>query len=79
MTQGAGTPSPTGIVINSQVQTSGRDAAGNFGEGYDVYFTTGNGHTGKVFVADRAYNVDNVRAAVAAKAATIDAVGSLTF
>lgn len=43
-----------------------------------VYFDTGNGNNGSVFVPASKYTAKHVRAMVAAKAALIDEIGSLT-
>lgn len=52
--------------------------AGVSEQGTYVYFRTGNGHAGSVFVPDNHYNAKNVRQMIAAKAALIDEVGALT-
>lgn len=54
------------------------DAAGNPTVGHVVAFLTGNGGRGTVFVPEDHYNPDTVRTLIAAKAATVDQIGSLT-
>jgi hypothetical protein len=63
----------TGQTEYTQVGATGPPVAG-----VKVYFTTGQGHSGSVFLPAASYNVANVRAAVAAQAEQMDAVGSLS-
>lgn len=46
--------------------------------GVQVYYTTGKGNSGSVFVPYNTYTTDNVRAAVQAAASQMDAVGMLS-
>lgn len=69
---------PTTWVVNSQTPRSKVNGANQVEEGYDVAFTTGQGHTGTVFVPESRYNRDNVRALIAAKAELLDGVGALS-
>lgn len=64
--------------VTSQVRRTRVDDAGEVRDGYDVAFTTGAGHAGVIFVPDRLYTPDRVREAIAAQAALLDSVGSLT-
>lgn len=74
------TPAPTdtwqvvGQAPASKVNPSGTDVQ----EGYDVTFVTGQGHTGTVFVPLSQYRPDRVKELIAARAAMLDQVGSLT-
>lgn len=45
--------------------------------GVQVYFTTGGGNTGSVFIPHAKYNGEHVRAAVAAHAKLIDDIGGI--
>lgn len=64
--------------IDSQVSRTRATATGNVEEGYDIAFTTGEGHHGSVFLPLSRYTVDNVRSAIQAQADLLDAVGRLT-
>lgn len=68
----------TGWHDVSQQETTELDAKGQPTRGYRVYFTTNENHAGSVFVPQNMYSVVNVRAAIAAQAAQLDAVGKLT-
>lgn len=63
----------TGQVSDQAVNTP----AGQAITGTYVYFLTGNGNRGSVFVADDHYNARTVREAVNAKAAMVDEVAAL--
>jgi hypothetical protein len=52
--------------------------AGNVVEGVIVYFITGQGNEGSVFIPNTAYSAANVRARVDQAAATLDEVGNLS-
>lgn len=43
-----------------------------------IYFQTGNGNTGSIFVADAHYTVAAVKAAVQTKANLVDQINALT-
>jgi hypothetical protein len=45
--------------------------------GVQVYFTTGGGNTGSLFIPQAKYNGEYVRTAVAAHAKTIDDIGGI--
>lgn len=45
--------------------------------GVQVYFTTGNGNTGSVFVPEAKYTAANVSNMIGAKAKLIDEIGAL--
>ena len=60
----------TDQVINTD---AGQTITGTY-----IYFRTGNGNRGSVFVADDHYNTKNVHAAVSAKAEQVDEVAALT-
>lgn len=65
-------------TVTGQIPRTRVNTANQVEEGYDVGFTTGEGHTGTVFVPEARYNRDNVRALIAAKAALLDSVGALS-
>lgn len=68
----------TGWIIEHQQETVGLGPDGRAIDGWRVNFVTGLGVHGSVFIVKARYSVDNVRAAVAAAAAEIDAVHKLT-
>lgn len=73
------TPPPvTSWQVTGQAERTDIAADGSPVRGMVVYFTTGNGHTGSVFVPMAQYGTDPVRAAISAAAARMDAVGALT-
>lgn len=68
----------SGWTVTGQQETTKPDTAGNFTQGVTVYFTTGAGVQSSVFVPNLQYTQDNVRAAIAARAAQVDAVQALS-
>lgn len=72
-------PPPGGWRVTTQ-QPSTRIIAGTVGpvSGYAVGFITSTGTTGTVFIPLPQYTADNVKAAISAQVAAIDAVSSLT-
>lgn len=68
----------TGWVIISQQETLQPGPGGRVTEGIVVRFTTASGQEGSVFVPRSQYTPINVRAAVAAHAATLDQVAKLS-
>lgn len=64
--------------ITAQQETMDRGPGGSFEPGVTVSFRTGGGHDGTVFIPRGNYSVATVRAAVAAQAALVDAVGALS-
>jgi hypothetical protein len=68
----------TGWAVTSQLETYGPDATGQAVEGVKITFRTGKGVTASVFVPKSRYTPDNARAAIAAQAAAIDAVHTMT-
>ena len=64
--------------VTLQQESVGLDLQSRAVEGYKVYFETGMGHSGSVFVPKDRFNVDNVRSAVKAAAAMLDQTGALT-
>lgn len=69
----------SGWKITDQVTDQVKNTrAGATVTGVDVYFITGDGNEGSVFVMDQHYNAANVRKAVQAKANLIDEVGALS-
>lgn len=75
MTQGNGSGSGWRVTGQAQVTDVGDDA--RFVEGMRVAFTTGAGHSGSVFLPLTAFTPDNVRAAIDARAQTMDAIAAL--
>lgn len=71
-------PAPgTGWVINAQTPTV--SAVGqSVMNGWNIDFTTGRGHQGRLFVPVAQYNGPNVRSLVTAQATTLDEVGAMT-
>jgi hypothetical protein len=64
--------------VTSQQQTTALYGT-RFVRGVEIAFVTGLGHSGSVFVPQDVYsNTDQVKAMVAAAAAQMDAVGSLS-
>ncbi len=64
--------------VDSQTPRTRADSTGNVNDGYDIAFTTGQGHHGTLFVAMSKYNPASVRDAIQAQADMIDAVGALS-
>lgn len=64
--------------VTGQAERTDIAADGTPVRGMVVYFTTGAGHQGSVFVPASQYTPDTVRAMIAAAAARMDAVGALT-
>lgn len=69
---------PSTWQVTGQTQRIKANAANGVEEGYDVTFTTGQGHTGSVFVPMARYTPDNVRVLIAAQAQLLDSVGALS-
>lgn len=65
-------------TVTSQQQTMQLDTNGRPTQGYAVYFTTGLGVNGSVFIPLAQYNPVNVRAAIAAHAHQLDLVQQLS-
>jgi hypothetical protein len=68
----------SGWTITGQTQGSVVNDSGQVVQGVNVFFRTGNGTSGSVFVPQNLYSVDNVRTMIAQQAATIDAIDNLT-
>ena len=64
--------------VTAQSPRTEVNGAGNLVNGYTVLFTTGDGHTGSVFVPVAQYNPDTVKGMIQPLADQLDAVGSLT-
>lgn len=71
-------PAPPAWVITQQQPTSDLGPGGSYVSGVKVTYRTAAGVVGSVFVAESDFTPDNVRAAVAARAAASDAVAGLT-
>jgi hypothetical protein len=77
---GATFTTPGGVawrVINV-ADSTGQDATGRWVAGRAVTYQLQSGATGTVFVPNSLFSADSVRAAVAAEAATLDAVTKLS-
>jgi len=72
------TPPPTTWQVTGQTEYTQVGQTGPPVAGVKVFFTTGQGHSGSVFLPSAQYNAANVRAAVQAAAVNMDQVGSLT-
>jgi hypothetical protein len=72
-------PTGTGWIVTGQdpdqviVTNAGKPVTGTM-----VYFATGDGNTGSVFVDDGHYHPKAVHAAVGARAALVDEIGRLS-
>jgi hypothetical protein len=64
--------------VTGQQETSDIGPQGTYVPGVRVTFQLENGTVGQVFLAQADYSVEKARAAIAAKAATMAAVSSLT-
>lgn len=65
-------------TVTGQVPTQIRNAAGDYTDGWRVTFTTDSGLEDTVEVPATAYNAENVRALIAARVDTHDAVRNLS-
>jgi hypothetical protein len=65
-------------TVTGQMETTEFNQQGQVQKGVKVEFTTGQGHTGTVFVPQAQYNPDMVRQLVQARADLMDQVGSLS-
>lgn len=77
MVQANPNPNPSGYKVTSQQDTSGLDATGRYVPGRMIYFTTGTGTPGSVFVPMTQFTEANVRALITAQATILDAVDAL--
>ena len=72
------TPPATTWTVTSQTEQTQISAGGQPVRGVVVYFQTGQGHSGSVFIPYAQYNADYVRQQVASAAQQMDAIGSLS-
>lgn len=77
MTQPTAPPVGSGFTVTTQRQTRNLSGGGNFTEGYEVGFTTGNGAQGTVFIPMAQYNAQNVYNAIAARVLQLDEIGAI--
>lgn len=70
-------PAGTTWSVTGQTEQTQIAQGGSPVRGVQVFFTTGAGHQGSVFVPYAQYTLDNVRQMVSAAAAQMDAVGGL--
>ena len=68
----------SGWTITAQIEGTRVVPPGRVETGTTVYFTTGNGDQGSVFVPLAQYNVETVKAAVAARAGQLDAIANMS-
>lgn len=73
-----GVPAATTWQVTSQVEGSQILPGMGVTRGVTVYFTTGQGNAGSVFVPLASYETAKVRALVAARAAQVDEIGNLS-
>lgn len=74
-------PNPNDVVtwtVTGQNEQTQIDPGGNPVKGVTVFYTTGAGHTGSVFVPYAQYTQANVRNLVNQAAAAMDSIGALT-
>jgi len=64
--------------VDSQNPRQRVQATGVIEDGYDIAFTTGNGHPGQIFVPLTRYTPAQVKPLLQAAADAADAVGNLT-
>lgn len=69
---------PGGWTVVSQQEGTELGPNGVFVKGVTVFFNTGSGTTGSVFVPDMMFHPENVRAAIEAKVALINGVSGLS-
>jgi hypothetical protein len=71
------TPAPT-WKVSSQIEATEPDQAGQLVSGYRVYFTTGGGQAGSVFVPMAVYtNVDAVKELISNQVTAVHAIANL--
>lgn len=68
---------PAGYRVGSQVPRKIVQPDGTTLDGYTVHFVTANGVAGTVWISEQDYSVDNVKAAISAKANILDAVSNI--
>lgn len=74
-------PNPADLTswqVTGQTEYTQVNATGPPVNGVKVFYQTGQGHTGSVFVPYSQYNTQNVRSLVSAAAAQMDAIGQLS-
>ena len=71
-------PQPSSWKVTGQTEYTQVAATGPPVQGVKIFYTTGAGHSGSVFLPYSQYNTQTAAAAVAAAAAQMDAVGQLT-
>jgi len=71
-------PPPTTWQVTGQTEYTQVAATGPPVQGVKVFYTTGQGHSGSVFVPYSTYSPATVRAAINTAAVTMDQVGQLT-
>lgn len=71
-------PPKGGWRVGTQVASTRRSSSGEMVQGMEVHFVTGYGVSSSVWVPNATYSEQKVRAAIARKASTLDAVARLT-
>lgn len=69
---------PVAWQVTSQGESTEIQPNGQAVRGYRVYFTTGGGQSGSVWIPESSYTAERVRALVAQAAANAEAIGSLS-
>lgn len=67
----------SGWRVTDQMEVNQPNAQGRFVPGVKVGFITANGVMGSVFLENAVYSPENVKKAIAAKAAVLDSVSNL--
>lgn len=71
-------PPPVSWTVTGTQETTQVTDGGQAVRGYRIYFRTGNGATGSVFVPETRYLPDNVRSLLMAAAQNADAIAQLS-
>lgn len=75
MNQQAG---PVSWTVTSQGESTEIQSNGQAVRGYRVYFTTGTGQSGSVWIPESSYTPERAKLLVGAAAANADAIGNLS-
>lgn len=68
----------SGWKVTLQQEATDTAANGQFVPGYRIYFTTGAGHSGSVFVPRAQYTVEAVKTIIRTHADQLDQIGGLS-
>lgn len=72
------TPNYAWQITRQEADQTRNDASGNVQIGSNIYFTTGQGNQGVVFVPDNLLTINHVKATVRAAAKLMDDIGVLS-